>query len=70
MLCDTEWLYSLRDTCPSPLASRDLNQEGSPVGSLSVAVEKRYECRLSASLPVPPAVPVKIRFAIGSSLLE
>ena len=70
MLCDTERLYSLIETCPSPFASRDLNQDGSPVGSLSDALEKRYERRLSASLPVPPVEPVSTRLASRSSVFE
>ena len=70
MLSDNERLYSLIDTWPSLFVSRDVNHDGRPVGSLSVAFEKRYECRLSASLPVPPAVPVSTRLANGSSVLE
>jgi hypothetical protein len=70
MLCDTERLYSFIETCPSPFASRNLNHVGRPVGSLSDAFEKRYERRLSTSLPVPPAEPVSTRLASGSSVFE
>ena len=41
MLCDTERLYSLIETWPSLLVSRDVNHDGRPLGSLSVAFEKR-----------------------------
>ena len=37
---------------------------------MSLAFEKRYERRLSASLPVPPAVPVSTRLAKASLVFE
>src|SRR5690242_4053231 len=60
VLFDHDRLYSLIDTCPSPLASFDLNQPGRFAGSRSPAPRKRKVCRLSlsfASAAVPPAVP-------------